>query len=155
MQSVCREMLQHLDRYQYQGANRFRGWLYTMALRKVSNRLRHLRAQRRDAVRLEPLEDARRSTHADPLAALMESLASPSHQAELREEVEQLEQAFEKLSEPYREGITLSRVVGLPHREVAEHMDKTVGATRILLYRALVALSKELGLDDEEPGQLT
>ncbi len=145
VQSVCRELLQHLERYQYQGSNQFRGWLYTTALRKVSNRLRHLRAQRRDAARLEPIEEDGGPTSGDPLGALMESLASPSRQAELREEIERLERAFEALPDHYREVLTLSRLAGLSHREVAEQMGKTEGAARVLLFRALVALSKQLG----------
>ncbi len=151
VQSVCRELLAHLDRYRYQGASEFRRWLYTTALRKLSNRVRHLRAQRRAGSRVEPIEDPQGSTGVDPLAALVESLSTPSRQAELREEIERLERAFEALPQAYREVITLSRLVGLSHQEVARELGKSEGATRALLFRALAALSKTLGDEGRDP----
>ncbi len=149
VQSVCREILENLERYQYRGEAEFRRWLYTTALRKVSNRARYLRAERRDVARAAPQpRDAGLSRSADPLARLADSIGTPSRHAMLQEEMERLERAFARLPEHYREVITLSRIVGLPHREIAQELGKTEEATRILLFRALAALSKAL----EDPG---
>ncbi len=144
VQSACREILQHLDRYQYQGENEFRRWLYTTALRKVRNRVRYLHAERRAAVRVQPPSRATRSD-GDPLERLTQTLSTPSNHAILHEEIERLEEAFATLPEHYREVITLSRIAGLSHREIAEHIGKSEVATRVLLFRALAALSKVLG----------
>ncbi len=144
VQSACREVLQHVDRYRYHGESQFRHWLYTTALRKVQNRVRYLRAGRRAAVRVEPRATA--SGGIDPLETFARSLSdTPSRQIMRREEIARLETAFASLPEHYREVITLSRIVGLSHREIAEHMAKTESATRMLLSRAMAALSKALG----------
>ena len=39
VQSVCREVIQHADRFQYGGEVGFKPWLYKTALRKIANRL--------------------------------------------------------------------------------------------------------------------
>ena len=54
------------------------------------------------------------------------------------ETARQVREALDELSEDHREVITLARIVGLPHRVIAEVMDRTEEATRQLLGRALV-----------------
>lgn len=145
VQSVCREILENLERYRYQGEAEFRRWLYTTALRKVKNRVRYLRAERRDAGRVQRAHGpAGLSQSTDALARLVDSIGTPSQDAVAREELEALERAFASLPEHYREVITLARVVGLPHAEIARALGKTEEATRALLFRALAALSKQL-----------
>ena len=67
-----------------------------------------------------------------------------------REEVLRIEQAFEELPENFREVITLSRILGLSHREIAEQTGSTEGATRALLFRALARLSRLLDVEEDE-----
>ena len=58
-QSVCREVLEHIDRYQYRGEEGFKYWLYTTALRKIADRHKYYGAEKRDAAReLRPAEHA-------------------------------------------------------------------------------------------------
>jgi RNA polymerase sigma-70 factor (ECF subfamily) len=66
----------------------------------------------------------------------------------MRERIARLEAAFDRLPADYREVITLTRIVGLPHREVAEAMGRSETASRMLLYRALAELAAELEGDD-------
>ena len=47
-QSVCREVLDHLDRFAYGDEPGFRAWLYTTALRKIMNRHEYYAAEKRD-----------------------------------------------------------------------------------------------------------
>jgi RNA polymerase sigma factor (sigma-70 family) len=61
-----------------------------------------------------------------------------------REGAEKLEDAFDELSEEHREIITLSRIVGLSHGEIAAQLGKSEVACRQLLRRALVKLSLAL-----------
>jgi DNA-directed RNA polymerase specialized sigma24 family protein len=63
----------------------------------------------------------------------------------LQEQVEQLEAAFDRLSEDQREVRTLVRVVGLPIEEVAVTMARNAGACRSLLHRATARLGMILG----------
>jgi RNA polymerase sigma factor (sigma-70 family) len=52
---------------------------------------------------------------------------------------QQMELAFDRLPDDYREVITLARIVGLSHAEIARQMGRGEGAVRMLLSRALVA----------------
>jgi RNA polymerase sigma-70 factor (ECF subfamily) len=148
VQSTCREILKHQNRYQHRGEQRFRYWLFTEAERKIKKRLAYHQAARRDppgAVHsLQPdfsaPDDAR-------LAAVYRSLSTPSRHVIAREEIERFEAAFEKLPEHHREVITLSYLVGLSHKEIAETMGRTELATRSLLHRALAELAEVLGPD--------
>ena len=64
--------------------------------------------------------------------------------AMVREEVERVERAFEKLSEEQREVITLAHVAGQSRAEIADQMGRSEGALRVLLHRSLVRLAEVL-----------
>jgi len=135
-QSTCREVLEHLDRFRYQGEANFRHWLYATALRKVKNRVEYHQAQKRDHARELRADEC--------LAAVYQTLSTPSRRLMGREEVEALEAAFERLSEPHREVILLARIVGLSHAEIAAATGRSEQATRSLLHRALAELAEEM-----------
>jgi RNA polymerase sigma-70 factor (ECF subfamily) len=143
VQSVCREVLQNADRFQYRGEAGFKSWLFTTALRKLSNRRDYYHAARRDADRESPLVGHPDSRDEDLLAAYG-NLCTPSRGAVAREELERVERAFEELSDSYRDVILQSRVLGLSHQEIADASGRSVGATRTHLSRALSALAEQL-----------
>jgi RNA polymerase sigma-70 factor, ECF subfamily len=135
VQSVCLELLRNLSRYRYRSDDNFKRWLYTTALRKLSNKVVHYRRERRDV---------RREQSVESLANEYRSFSTPSHAMMDREEIEQIERVFDTLPADYREVITLTRIVGLSHQEVAAMMGRTQTATRSLLVRALGTLTKAL-----------
>ncbi len=139
-QSVCREVLTHLERYQYRGEAEFRHWLFTTALRKIANRRQHWATQKRatDRERHGDADDER------SLSQCYAAIATPSRHAASREELARVEAAFDHLSEDHREVILLARVVGLSHREIAARLERSEGAVRVLLHRALLDLSERL-----------
>lgn len=144
VQSVCREVLESKDRIEFQGDAAFRNWLYTAALRKLVEHDRRLHAQKRDIGREVPADDVA-GGGAD--AALLQGYATattPSLIAMGREGAQKLEQAFDELSEEHREVITLARIVGLSHAEIAAQLGRNEEACRQLLRRALVRLSMAL-----------
>ncbi|MSR47052.1 MAG: sigma-70 family RNA polymerase sigma factor [Planctomycetes bacterium] len=144
-QSVCREILEHVDRYQYRGEAEFKNWLFTTALRKLAHRRAHWNTQKRGAGReWREADRAGNDSAEDGLAAAYASFATPSRHAVAREELARVEAAFDQLTEAHREVILLARVVGLPHKEIAARMDRSEPATRTLLHRALLALSELL-----------
>jgi RNA polymerase sigma-70 factor, ECF subfamily len=143
VQSTCREVLHHADRFRYDGEVGFRRWLYRTALRKIANRAEHYRAQKRDAGRRVELP----ATSREEAAALLEGYASfctPSRACEEREELERVERAFGALPDDYREVILLSRIAGLSRRDVALEMERSEGSVRMLLARALAFLAEKL-----------
>jgi RNA polymerase sigma-70 factor (ECF subfamily) len=134
VQSVCREVLDHAGTFTYEGEERFRAWLFTTALNKIRQRARHYATQKRAAPAAQQrISDAE-------VADVYASVHSPSQVAAAGELQELMEQALEQLSEDHREVITLSRIVGLSHAEIAHQMQRSDGAVRVLLSRALLAL---------------
>src|SRR5262245_27647246 len=124
-QSVCREILAHMDRFQYRGEAGFKNWLYKTALRKISNRYKYYGAEKRDAAR----EVAGRSPgrgSAESTAQLLDcyqTFWTPSQDVAQKEELARIEAAFDQLPDNYREVITLSRVVGLSRAEIAAELE--------------------------------
>ena len=151
VQSACREVLQHMDRYQYQGESNFRQWLFMTALRKVRNRVQYYRAQKRDVDREIDVAEKRTSDEQQALAEYYQTMSTPSGHLQAQEFVDRFEQSFGELPEDYRTIITLSRVVGLSHREIAAEMGRTEAACRSLLIRALSQLAEILDRDASRP----
>ena len=98
------------------------------------------------AVHRGAMRDVRREDQppADPDFVLVRSLLTPSQDAVASETARGLTEALASLSEDHREVITLARVVGLPHRVIAEVMGRSEEAVRQLLGRALFQLTREL-----------
>ena len=134
-QSVCREVLQNFEQFQYGNEAGFRHWLFTTALRRIQKKHDYWTTQKRDAGRETPKLDA------EGLDVAYRSLSSPSGRAMAAEQLERIENAFDELDEDEREVIVLARIVGLSHREIADKLGKSEGATRTQLYRALARLA--------------
>lgn len=140
VQSVCRQLVEELPRFENQGEDRFRGWLFTTALNKVREKYRYHHRDKRDLKReVVPLDRAGSQVHrpADY------STLSPSGVAMQAETVDRVRAALDRLPPDYREAITLDRLVGLPHAEIARQMGRSVGAVRMLLGRALIRFQQE------------
>jgi len=145
VQSACREVLEHLDRYQYQGEENFRRWLFTTALRKVRRKYEYYRADKRDMQR----EIVRGQSTDRSLHDVYAVLATPSAEMIAKEGTEAFEEAFANLSEDYREVIMQARILGMSHKEIAEASGRSEAACRMLLRRALVQLAGILEPDNE------
>lgn len=89
--------------------------------------------------------DAGRRTDIDPVA---EQVAASTRSALSRliqdERAEALEQALRTLPEDYREVIVLRKLEERPFREIAARLDRSEDACRMLLARAMTALTLEL-----------
>jgi len=137
VQSVCKDLLQHMDDFEYQGEAPFRGWLFTAALNKIREHERYFAREKRDQKREVRLADAEARTLADCYSSCL----SPSREAMVHERIALIEAAFDRLPEDYREVLTLKRCAGMNHAEIARHMGRSEGAVRTLLSRALTRLS--------------
>jgi RNA polymerase sigma-70 factor (ECF subfamily) len=144
-QSVCVEILENLDRFQYGGEAGFRHWLYTTALRSLENKRAFHGAQKRDVAREVRLSAACASgSSPEALLDIYRSLSTPSGAAMGLEQLERLETAFDRLGDEERELIVLSRLVGFTHREIGERLGKSEGAARVAFHRALAHLAEIL-----------
>ena len=137
-QSVCRDVLQHLDRFQYHGEGAFRKWLFTTALRKIADRYEYYRAAKRD-VRREASTDGD-----DAILEACRGFYTPSRHAAAREELARLQAVLHELDEEKREVIVLSRIVGLSHAEIAAELGKNEATVRKMLSRALAEVADRM-----------
>ncbi len=136
-QSVCRDLLENVQRFRFGGEAEFRRWLFTTAMRKIADRYEHWQAARRKAGRTIPVED-------EELLSGYASIYSPSQQAIAREELSRVEAAFATMAPEQQDVILRSRLMGLSHAQIAAELGKTEGAVRTMLSRALAELSDRL-----------
>jgi RNA polymerase sigma-70 factor (ECF subfamily) len=149
VQSTCREVLSHLERFQFPDESAFRRWLFVTAQRKIADRIDHYTAQKRAAVREERLA-SENGAQDDQLATCYRRFSSPSRRALVRDEIERLERAFDELTEEQREVVTLAHVAGLSRAQIAEQLGKSENAVRIVLHRALARLAEIVNAGDDE-----
>jgi len=138
VQSVCREILENLGRLEWQGEAAFRAWLFQTARSKIVDRARYWGTRKRAAEREVRLD---RDESASSLLGSYATFCTPSQEAILHEEQERIERAFAKLSPSHRRVVTLARIAGLPHKEIAEQLGMKENAVRQLLFRALAHLA--------------
>ena len=139
-QSTCREVLQDLDRFEFENPAAFRGWLFRRALMVVQRHQRRFSAEKRDPQREMNLTAAEQLALVQTYCGVM----SPSRHASAREELERFEAAFDQLPDDYRQVISLARIAELPHEQIAEAMERSQPAVRNLLSRALARLAELL-----------
>ena len=145
VQSVCRGLVEEREKIDFEVESQFRAWLFTAALNKIRERGRYWGRGKRDAKRLESIGADR---DLDDLALGYSGVFTPSRVAAAREQLERFETSLEALPEDEREVIALARIARLPHDEIAERMNRSVGAVRQLLGRALRRLSTQLQSGD-------
>lgn len=136
VQSVCREVLEERERFDFRGEGAFLSWILTAAMSKLRERARFFGRQRRDAAREQPLLDG----------VLYQGL-SPSGEVMGQEEIARLESALQELPDDYKEIVVLAKIVGMPHRDIAEHLGRSLPSVRNALGRALVRLGLALRPD--------
>jgi RNA polymerase sigma-70 factor (ECF subfamily) len=110
---------------------------------------RHVLAEKRDVRREIPLEEigaalSRSTACLDAGLLLADRGPSPSSHVIRRENVVLLADHLADMSAPYREVIVLRNLHGLCFDEVARHMGRTTGATRMMWLRAIRQLRQRM-----------
>lgn len=141
-QSVYREVLQDVDRIELRDEGAFRNWLFMAATRKVLDRARFHKRDRRDIARERELPEA--GPEADAVLACYASIATPSQHAAAREELSRVERAVQQLPEDQRDAVVMSRLMYLSYEQIAEQMGRTEASVRGLVARGLAALADML-----------
>ncbi len=134
-QSVCRELLQDVENVSFRSETAFRTFMLQVAERKIIEKHRYYTRHKRDVGRTVALDTTR-------ALGVPGRGASPSEAAGIREVMGQLEACFDELPADYREIIVLFHIVGMPHRQIAEHLGRSEAAARNLLSRALARLAR-------------
>lgn len=136
-QSVCRELLEHLGQFQWQGEPAFRSWLFTAAIRKIADRREHYLAAKRDARR----EISAGAASDASVWEIYQSFATPSQHAIAGEQARRIEAAIEALEEEPKEVVLLSKIVGLSRAEIAQKLGRSETAVASILHRALAEIA--------------
>ena len=114
-QSVCLDILRHIDRYQHRSDRNFKQWFYMTALRKVRNKAQYYKRGVRDVGREADL---------DSIASVYQTVSTPSQDMIGKEAVGRFEKAFDQLAADHQEIICLCRIAGLSHRDAGEVMGR-------------------------------
>jgi RNA polymerase sigma-70 factor (ECF subfamily) len=136
-QTVFVKALEALPRYEARGVP-FGGWLFRLARNTVIDHAR----TRRDHADLEAV------------AERMSDDRPPEDVVALRRDIEAVAAALGTLTADQRDAIELRFFAGLSAREAAIAMGKQEGTVRGLQFRAIAALRRALGIE-EEPATAT
>ena len=123
-------------------------WLRTILARRLADQFRHHGAAKRDFRREQAIEGALYQSSVDIGRALADSTPCVSSQAAAAEQVVLLAAAIDQLPEDYREVIILREIERLSFADVAERLDRSTGAVRMLWVRALEKLRSNMGATD-------
>jgi RNA polymerase sigma-70 factor (ECF subfamily) len=140
LQAALLKSFEHLGQLDGSDTGSLMGWLARIAENEVRDRADYHGRQRRDARREVPLDEG--------VGAVAERARSALSQVIWGEEAERLERALESLDEKHREVILLRKYEELSYREIGERLGKSEDACRMLLARAMTALTLAM----EEPG---
>lgn len=135
LQSALLKSLQHLDELKGTDTPSLMAWLARIAEHEIRDRADYQQRQRRDVARDVAIEDD------SPIAAASRSALS---RVILDEEARRLEDAIESLSPEHREVIVLRKFEELSFADVARRMGRSEDASRMLLARAMTALTLRL-----------
>ena len=145
VQSACRELLADLDGVRYQSEARFKNWLYTAVFSKIRDKLRHYRAEKRDAAREVRVPS---TPGLEGLDFLTRAVESPSGRAMAHEDLEAFAHVVSALPDDYRDIIIKVRVVGMSYEEISIDCGRSEVAVRKLFSRACAHLVRQLGRRD-------
>lgn len=133
VQDALLRAYESIDRFEWRGPNSLFSWLASIAELRIRDLSRA--AQRRPQLPLE----------IDPAADAI----SPSKHLRREERFERLDNALNSLSDDHKRIIRLACIKKLPVNEIAGHINRTPGAVRHLLLRALEKLRETFGEDTE------
>jgi len=135
--------LRSLENFTYKNEGDFLRWISKIVENRIRDNFDKIHAHKRDARKETPLNN-NSSTTQDAFVGIPGQIDSttPSLIMSNREDLNRLEKAMEELKPEYREVITLTKIEGLTYKEAAKKMNRGPDAVRMLLSRAVAALSQ-------------
>jgi RNA polymerase sigma-70 factor (ECF subfamily) len=132
-----------LDRFTYTNEGDFTRWLSRITENQLRDNLDKLHADKRDMRREKPLNSNKgdgQQSHMQPIEPIY--TVTPSVVIEKKEQLDRLELAMDTLKQEYKDVIVLTKIEGLSYKEAADRLGKSPDAVRMLLCRAMAALSE-------------
>jgi len=136
LQATLLKAFQHIDRFESSDARSLMAWLARIVENEIRDQADYQHRQRRDVAR-----DVALSQGLDAVAARVRSQVS---QVVLDEELRRVERALESLEPDHREVIVLRKFEELGFGEIGRRMQRSPDACRMLLARAMAALTLKL-----------
>jgi len=134
--------LRSLESFTYKSEGDFLRWISRIAENRIRDNLDKLHADKRDIRREIPLKSNERSSQDSFVRDFVPAYSTtPSMIISKREELDKLEKAMDKLKPEYKEVISLTKIQGLSYEEVGKRLSKSSDAVRMLLARAIAALT--------------
>jgi RNA polymerase sigma-70 factor (ECF subfamily) len=131
-----------LKDFTYKNEGDFLRWLSTIAENKLRDILDKFHTEKRDVHKEIPFKKEGRSTEGGSIGAAGPiRTTTPSVIVSKKEALDKLEQSLDNLKPEYKQVILLKKIEGLSHTEIAERLGKNIGAVRMLLARAMAALT--------------
>ncbi len=128
-QETMTRAFRSLERFRWRGEDSFYAWLCAIArhvvLKSVATGRRYQALELPDTLRAEG--------------------TAPSKALRREERFDRLRAALDRLSPDHRQVVTLARIKGLPIKEIATRMNRSPGAVKVLLLRALRELKRGFG----------
>ena len=136
LQATLLKSFQRLAQFEGGDGATLMGWLVRIAENEIRDQADYQHRQRRDVAAGVPIDAGGIDLPARVRSALSEAVVS--------EEAERLGAALEALDPDHREVIALRKLEELSFKEVAARMGRSEDACRMLLARAMVALTLRL-----------
>jgi RNA polymerase sigma-70 factor (ECF subfamily) len=150
LQEVSAEAVRSLESMEFGDRDPF-SWLCQLAERKIIDaHRRFFDAQKRDAGRELHFAGGSDDTQQPALINMLVASMTTASQAFSRNAKQaQIQSAIEQLPEDQREALRLRYVENLPSKEIAERLQKSDAAIRVMLTRSLKKLQDMLGVSVE------
>jgi RNA polymerase sigma-70 factor (ECF subfamily) len=139
--------LDGLNEFTYRNEGDFLRWLSKIAENKLRDIWDKFHADKRDVYREIPFKERGSAESGSIGATEPAGNTTPSVIMRKAESLDRLEKALDKLKPEYKEVIVLKRIEGLSHAEIGNRLGKNTGAVRMLLARAMAALTVAYGPD--------
>ena len=142
VQEALIEAVKDLGDFAYSNDGDFLRWLSSIVENTIRDNVDRIHAAKRDVrrqVSLDKMAARADMLHAD--AGLPVVTTTPSVVLSLREELDRLEEAMDRLKPQYREVIVMAKIEGLSCKEIAARQNKRPAAVAMSLSRAIVAVT--------------
>ena len=142
VQEALIEAVKDIGEFTYCSEGDFLHWLSSIVENTICDYVDRIHAAKRDVRRQVSLN--RITARTDRLRGEVDLPAvttTPSVVLSLREELDRLERAMDRLKPEYREVIMLAKIEGLTCKQIAGRLNKSPAAVAMSLSRAIVALT--------------
>ncbi|MGI9517811.1 MAG: sigma-70 family RNA polymerase sigma factor [Pirellulaceae bacterium] len=141
VQQTCLLAVEKFGDFQGSTLGQFKAWLKVILQNQVRQNYRDLHRGKRD-VRKE------RKFDGNPGVQPSDNFLTPHANAIHQEQLDELIATIDELSDDYQEVLRLRSLEGLPFKQVAERMNRSVDSVTKLWYRAFMRLQEKMETND-------